>query len=325
MQRRDFFGLLAGTAALQAAPPDPDRDVIETHVHLFSDDFTKFPSHPNAWKPQPYPLEQYLQFARKVGIRHAVHVSAEPYQDDHRYVIHTVQQAPSGFLKGTLLLDTTKADSPQRLAGYSKEYPGKFVAVRVHCSRPPGSQPATGGPIRDRDLGQADPLFAQAGESGVAIQAHIQPWFAPALYDLAERHQRTRVILDHFGHPGVGPAVRENGAWRLTQGKRGQFNDGVLLNHVLRLSKLPNVVLKVSSLQYASAQPHPHTDVKPWVRKAFDAFGPDRMMWGSLGHNEAEFKQKCEVFDANLDWLSAADRRKIRFGTAHRFFGFPGA
>lgn len=309
---------LLGTRAL-AAP----QSVIETHVHLFSNDLTRFPGHPNAWAPTPAPLEQYLSFARMAGITHAIHVSAEPYQDDLRYLEYTLTHAPRGFLKGTILLDGTREDTPKRMADYVKRYPGQIVALRIHCTRARNAAPTTDGPIRDRDLLHPNMLAAwrAAGKLGIAIQAHIQPWFAGQIEQVAKAAPDTRLIIDHFGHAGVGAAVKGPSGWTLPNAEWG-YRDPADFDAILRLAKHPKVLLKVSSLQYSSREPHPHRDIRPLARKAFEAFGPDRMAWGSLGSTAAAFQQKVEIFEANFDFVSAADRAKIQGTTASRWFGF---
>jgi predicted TIM-barrel fold metal-dependent hydrolase len=153
------------------------------------------------------------------------------------------------------------------------------------------------------------------------FQAHTQPYFAPQIEKLAAAHPDTRVILDHFGHAGTGQAERTATGWRVVPGETG-YRDLQEFDLILRLAKLRQVFLKVSSLQYSSRQPHPHTDLRPLARKAFDAFGPDRMFWGSYGHAMKDLRQKEEVFAANFDFLNAGDRAKIRAGTAIRFFKF---
>lgn len=269
------------------------------------------------------PLEQYVSFAKKVGIIHAVHVSAEPYQDDHRYLEYTLDHAPRGFLKGTILLDTTLPDTPDRMTAYAKKYPGKIVALRIHCNRAKNAPPSVDGPIRDRDLFHpgVEKVWKRAGELGIAIQAHIQYWFADDLAKIAAKFPDTRVLIDHFGHAGVAPSVRTANGWAPADAEYGYRNlkdfDGVL-----RLAKLPQTILKVSALQYSSREKHPHRDMRPLAKAAFDAFGPDRMMVGSLGSNEQAFQEKQEVFNLNFDFLSATDRAKLRVGTAKRVFGF---
>jgi L-fuconolactonase len=321
VNRRQAAIFLAGAFTPVFAASDP---IIETHVHLFSNDVARFPGHKNAWPPSPSPLEGYVKFARTVGITHAIHVSAEPYQDDLRYLEYTLDHAPEGFLKGTLLLDATRDDTPARMAEYVRKRPNRIVALRVHCTRARNQAPTTTGPIRDRDLLHPGmrKTWRKAGDLGIAIQAHIQPWFSEQIERIASDLPETRVILDHFGHAGVGAAVKAgNGGWQLGKAELG-YRDPKEFDQVLRLAKLPQVILKVSSLQYSSREPHPHRDIRPLARRAFESFGPDRMIAGSLGSTIADFKARSEVFDTNFDFLSASDRAKIRGLTAKKLFAF---
>ena len=118
MTRREALASLAVAAV--AAPPEV---VVETHVHLFSRDAQRFPSHPNGMKAGVAPLEDYLVFAREAGITHSTHVSAEPYQDDMRYLEYTLEHAPKGFLKGTILIDSIGEDTPRRMEEIVKRHP----------------------------------------------------------------------------------------------------------------------------------------------------------------------------------------------------------
>jgi predicted TIM-barrel fold metal-dependent hydrolase len=293
---------------------------------LFSDDLERFPGHRNAWKPSPAPLEIYLKFARQAGIIHSTHVSAEPYQDDLRYLQHTLEHAPKGFLKGTLLMDPTLEATPERMAGYVKRHPGQIVAMRIHCTRRLDEAPTVTGPIRDRDLMHPNvrKVWRKAGDLKIAIQAHIQPWFGSSIARIAAELPETAVIIDHFGHAGVGKAVKAPSGWGLSKAELG-YSDPKDFDQVLRLAKLPHLKLKVSGLQYSSREPFPHRDVRPLARRAFDTFGPERMMWGSFGHSMEQFKRVSEIFDANFDFLSAADRAKIRGLTAIKMFNFKAA
>jgi predicted TIM-barrel fold metal-dependent hydrolase len=319
MQRRTF---LIAPLALAAASSHP---IVESHVHLFGD-LAAFPTHPNGPRRNaPDPLENYVPFCREVGIRRAVHVSAEPYQDDHRYLEHcfTIEPEP-GFIKGTVLFDTTAADTPRRLTEIVRRNPGRIVALRLHRTADPKLPPTKpGDPIRDRDLSHPNTLrvWRTAGELGVAIQAHIVPHYAPAIEALARQAPDTLLIVDHFGHAGVAGSVRGSNGIQLARGEWG-YKDPAEFRKTLALAKLKRVVLKVSSLQYSSRRPYPHEDLRPLVRQAFDAFGPERLMWGSLGHSLAEFKEKAALFDTLFDFISPADKARIQGGTALDIFNF---
>jgi predicted TIM-barrel fold metal-dependent hydrolase len=137
---------------------------------------------------------------------------------------------------------------------------------------------------------------------GLAIQMHFTPWHAPSIAALAAEHRSMPVVLDHLGRAGMGTPED--------------------YNRVLDLARLPRVVMKFSGWSYSTKEPHPHRDLAPLVRRTFDAFGPDRMIWGGLGHNRAQFDKAVEVFEAAFAFASEGGRAKIRGLTAKKLFGF---
>jgi L-fuconolactonase len=111
------------------------------------------------------------------------------------------------------------------------------------------------------------------------------------------------VIVDHLARSGQG-----------TPAEYGR---------VLELAKLPKIYMKFSGVRYSSRQEWPFRDVKPLVRRTFDAFGPDRMLWGGLGMNMADFEKNVAMFEEMFDFTTEANRIKIRAGNARALFRFP--
>jgi predicted TIM-barrel fold metal-dependent hydrolase len=72
----------------------------------------------------------------------------------------------------------------------------------------------------------------------------------------------------------------------------------------------------------SSKEQYPHPDAKPIVKRTFDAFGADRMVWGELGTSMPAFEKAVELFDIMFDFASESDRAKIRGLTAQKLFGF---
>jgi len=58
------------------------------------------------------------------------------------------------------------------------------------------------------------------------------------------------------------------------------------------------------------------------VRKAFDAFGADRLIWGGLGMKMAEFEKVSALLEQMFDYASESDRAKIRGLNAIALFQF---
>jgi predicted TIM-barrel fold metal-dependent hydrolase len=281
--------------------------LIDAHVHLFAGDPVRFPYSPAAYKPKPLPVEAYVQFAREARIQHAVIVHPEPYQDDHRYLEYCfAHELTKGFFKGTCLFDPVDPETPKRMMALVKRNPGRIVALRIHETHAAGTPPTISGAIRDRNL--RDPQMKQswraAHQLGLAIQMHLIPHYAPQVRELAASFPKMPVILDHLARPGEGTAAE--------------------YDEVLRLADLPLVYMKFSNtgVTSASKQPYPHLDAKPIVQRALKSFGADRMLWGELGSNMAEFAKAEKLFNLMFDFASEPDRDQIRGLTARKLFAF---
>ena len=302
--RRAF--LAASAAALSAAAPRGNEVLIDTHVHLFSEDQRRFPFSPNGvYKPEARPLKPYLEVADEADLSGVVIVHPEPYQDDHRYLEHCFRNEPApGFFKGTCLYDPIAPETPDRMAELVKRNPKRIVALRIHVNRTQGQAPTSAGAIRDRDLlhPAMRTTWRKAHELGLGIQMHMIPLHAPEVARLAKEFANTTVIIDHLARAGQGTPAE--------------------YDRVLQLAKLPKTVMKFSGVRYSSKQEPPHRDAADLVRRTFDAFGPERMIWGGLGMTMPEIRQNRETFETLLGFASAGDRARIAGLNAVRLFGF---
>jgi predicted TIM-barrel fold metal-dependent hydrolase len=244
-----------------------------------------------------------VRFVREAQISHTIIVHPEPYQDDHRYLQYCFEREPSpGFFKGTCLFDPIAPDTPARMQALVNKLPNRIVALRIHENLPAGKPAATTGPIRDRDLRHPamKETWRAAQSLGLAIQMHFIPRFAPQIGELAAQFRDTAIILDHLARAGQGTSAE--------------------YQQVLELAKFPRVYMKYSGVNYSAKQEYPYLDVKPLVREAFHAFGPDRMIWGGLGMNMAEFDRQTALFDQMFDYAPESDRAKIRGLNAMKLF-----
>jgi predicted TIM-barrel fold metal-dependent hydrolase len=77
---------------------------------------------------------------------------------------------------------------------------------------------------------------------------------------------------------------------------------------------LPRVILKYSSWgEYKG-------DLNRLTKRLYDTFGPERMIWGTLGNAPAEYRKQVARFEELLAFVSEADRARIRGGNAQRLF-----
>lgn len=267
--------------------------VIETHVHLFDPD--RVPYAPAApYKPAAYTLESHLKLVESAGLTHSVIVHPEPYQDDHRYLEYCFAHEPiPGYFKGTCLFDPFRDDTPARVRALVGRWPKRIIAMRIHEVT---MTPEATGPIRNRNM--KDPRMLACWKTlaglGVGIQMHFIPGQAANIRALAAKFSETTVILDHMGRPADG-----------TDEEYAQ---------VLKLAELPRVIMKFSNW------PAYKGDLNRLTRRIYDAFGPDRMIWGMLGNTLADYRKQSQRFDELLAFASEADRAKIRGENAQRLF-----
>jgi L-fuconolactonase len=299
-----YFNRRQFLASAMAAAVRPAGMLVDTHIHLF--DPARFPYHPSGtYQPPAQPLEKYVEFVRQARIDHTVIVHPEPYQDDHRYLEYCFAHEPTPrFFKGTCLFDPVAPETPARMEALVKKHPGRIVALRIHEMRKPGEPALTSGPIKDRDL-RAPAMrttWAAAQKLGLAIQMHFVPHFAPQIDELAARFPTMPIVLDHLARAG--------------QGTPADFEA------VLKLARHPRVYMKYSGVGYSSKEKYPYRDARPTVRSAFDAFGPERMIRGGLGHTMEEFEQAVRLFDEMFAFANAGNRDRIRGLNAAKLFGW---
>jgi predicted TIM-barrel fold metal-dependent hydrolase len=295
-----------GLKRMASALADTSSGPIETHIHLFAGD-PRFPYNSTSYPPKREPVEEYVKFAQEAHIDHAVIVHPEPYQDDHRYLEYSFAHEPSpGFFKGTCLFDPIDPETPKRMQALVKRNPGRIVALRIHETHEAGTSSTTGGLIRDRDLKnpQMAVTWRAAHELGLAIQVHCIPHYAVAIGELASKFPQTPVVIDHLARPGQGTPEE--------------------YEQVLKLALLPRVYMKYTTTGVASAskQPFPHRDAKPLVKRVYQAFGPDKILWGELGVNTTEFQQAKQLLNLMLDSASLSERANIQRLNAKKLFGF---
>jgi L-fuconolactonase len=279
---------------------------VENSTHMFAADQQRFPFHPQAtYRPKPSTVEDYVAFVRQAHIDHTVIVQSEVYQDDHRYLEYCFANEPSpGYFKGTCLFDPIDSRTPERMKALVDAHPGRIIGIRIHELHAGGTPPTTTGPMRDRDLrspGMKN-TWRAAGDLGLLAQMQTIPHYAPEIGALAAEFSAVPVLIDHLAFPAKGSA--------------GEYEE------VIKLAKLPNVRMKISSLNVASKQPFPYPDLKPLIRRLYDAYGPQRLIWGSYGSNMQAFEQQLALIDEMFDFAPEPERARIRGGNAMRLFSF---
>jgi predicted TIM-barrel fold metal-dependent hydrolase len=136
-----------------------------------------------------------------------------------------------------------------------------------------------------------DWLWAQAErlDKPVMLMVHFEDM--PHVAAIAERHPRLRLTIDHMG---------------LTRGKDAEAFEG--FEALPALGRYPNIAVKVSCLPIHSNEPYPFASMHPYIKQVYDAFGPQRMFWGSdLSRLPCPYDQMITMFTQEMKWLTPDD------------------
>jgi L-fuconolactonase len=231
-------------------------------------------------------------------------------------------------------LDFAVARYPDRFAGcarWSLDTPDVDEFVATYRDRPGMlavrtgiSHWATGQVSGEFKAGRLEPLLVAAekhqvpvfmGAMGVA--AHLAP--------VAEDHPELVMIVDHLGLASPPPMSRVPDPWSTLPG-------------VLSLAKYPNVAIKFSGAVALSNSPYPHRDLWPYLHQIVEAFGPERLMWGSdytrlrMAPGTTErgprsgwggLYSDSVNYLRDTDELSSSDKETIFSGTIRRLLRWP--
>jgi len=138
--------------------------------------------------------------------------------------------------------------------------------------------------------GTMDWLWPAAEHAGIPI-ALIGANSVQLIGGIAERHPGLRLIIDHFGRPDA--------TWSV-------------LPAVIAAAKHPNIALKATGAPSYSTEPYPYRNIHGYIRQLYDAFGPERMFWGTdITRMPIPWRQCVTMFTEELPWLSAGDSELI--------------
>ena len=204
--------------------------------------------------------------------------------DSNALAVEAARQHPNRFaILGNFPLDKPES---RMLVDTWKQRPGmlglRFTFLQPHMKTWPTD-------------GTLDWLWPAAERAGlpVALQAAT---FMATVGEVAERHPRLKLIVDHLGRAS---GTQDDAAW-------GN------LTEMLALAKHSNVAIKATGAPSYSSQPYPYRNIHDHLRRIYDAFGPQRMFWGTnITRMPCSWKQCVTMFTEELPWLKGRDQELV--------------
>jgi len=153
--------------------------------------------------------------------------------------------------------------------------------------------------------------LAAVGAAGLAYDLLVTADQLPAAIAAVRALPDVRFVLDHAGNPPADPAAAA--VWR---------------RDVTELARSGNVVVKLSGLVTRGYPgPVPAPEYRSWARTLLDAFGPDRIMYGSdwpVCLLSATYDDVLSAAQAVTAGLSPAEQRAVFAETAVRSYRLAG-
>ena len=157
--------------------------------------------------------------------------------------------------------------------------------------------------------GTLDWLWAAAERADVPI-AVLATDTLPQIGQIAARHPGLRLAIDHLGGRGGFTTLKDAAAM-------------VHIPELLKLSRHSNIAVKATGAPGYSNGPYPFTSIHPYLRQIYDAFGPERMFWGTdITKMPCSWRQCVTMFTEELPWLSEPDKELVMGRAVCKWWGW---
>lgn len=200
------------------------------------------------------PVEVLLHQMNANGVEKATLVQVRG-QFDNRYIIECARHLPARFC-AIVIVDTDRPDAPEMLAHWVRE---GAVGVRLEPTvRSPGSDPLA--------------IWRKAADLGIPVSAFGSPdrFISKQFEQVLTEVPNLPIVIEHLG--------------QIRRDERPPYRT---FRRILALARYSNIYMKVHGLgeicprPMTFPQPMRFDAIPPFMEMAYEAFGANRIMWGS--------------------------------------------
>ncbi|MBI4305500.1 MAG: amidohydrolase [Chloroflexi bacterium] len=279
--------------------------IVDTHVHIWEMPPIApiGPTAPN-WKSlpdEPATAEELLKDMDANAVDAAVLVQTSWSTWDNGYVADSARRHPHRLV-AMGLVDPLDEKNSETVSYWMRER--GMAGFRFHPMYYPDEDVLTA--RRNRKM------WKTLADSGAVVQVHMGPQQAKQVDAIAAEYREMPILLDHMSYPDVAGSP-EYAAYR----------------PVLHLARHSNVYVKVSDASHRSKQPFPFRDVHDVIRRIRDAFGADRLLWGTgypgrhrEKHGWLSLADELKLVREGFDFLDDVEKSKLLGDNAARIWKF---
>ena len=272
---------------------------IDAHSHIWTPDTERYPLAPGFRRalmdPPSFTPEQLFQNAAPVGVNRVVLIQMSFYGYDNRYLLEAIAKTPERF-RGVAVIHQDLDNIAAAMCELKQQGVRGF---RIY----PKDRPVE----RWLSFENMRKMWACGAQENLAMCCLMDPDGLPEVERMCREFPDTPVVIDHLCRIGVTGDIREADVKALCDAARHK-----------------NLSIKVSGFYALGQKKPPYLDLIPVIRRLYDAFGPQRLMWASDSPfqtiNGHSYKASIELVQAKLDFLKPADLEWLLWKTAERVF-----
>jgi predicted TIM-barrel fold metal-dependent hydrolase len=272
---------------------------IDAHSHVWTPDTERYPLAAGFRRanmdPPSFTTAELSQQAIPVGVNRVVLIQMSFYGYDNSYMIDAIKAHPEMY-RGVAVIDQDGPGAAATMLDLQKKGVRGF---RIY----PKDRPL------DRWL-SSDGMRAMwkcGAENNLSMCCLMDPNGLPALDRMCREFPETPVVIDHMCRIGVTGEVVPKDVQALCD---------------MAIHK--RLTVKVSAFYALGKKKAPYQDLAPLIKRLYDAFGPERLMWASDspfqvvdGHT---YRASIELIRSGLDFLKPADIEWLLRKTAEKVF-----
>lgn len=228
---------------------------LDAHQHFWRYDPIQYPwIQPGSALGRDFLPPDLEPLLGRAGLDGSIAVQARQSLEETRWLLDLAHQHPT--IQGVVGWVALRSPEVQTQLAQFASNP-KFVGVR-HVVQDE---------FDDRFLLRSDFMrgVGLLGQHGLTYDILIYPRQLPAAIEFARRNPDQPLVVDHLAKPFIREGILS--PWR---------------EQIRELAELPNVHCKISGLATeADSTRWKEADFRPYLDVVFDAFGPERLMFGS--------------------------------------------
>lgn len=306
LTRREFLqGTLAAAAvsvagSSMAQDQTDDPGYIDAHSHVWTPDTDAYPLAngltKDDLKPPSFTPEELFAVARPHGVKRVVLIQHTIYHAfDNTYLLDVYKQHPG-------LFSVVATVEPQR-----EDVTAEIDRLKSLGTRGLRIRPGDGGIEKWSENPGMKAMWKHGAEVGVAMCPLINPEYLEEVDKMCVEFPETTVVIDHFARIGIDGIIRDAD-----------------VDNLAKLARFKHAHVKISAYYALGRKRPPHDELIPMIRRLYDAYGPERLMWASDCPYQLTppntYGDSIDLIKERIDFLTEEDKSWLLRKSAEKVF-----